>query len=126
MPTPVEVIAAYNALLGRARAIVEEIKDPYDDISEDFMMLSIDGEKATLSWLHEGYENSSFEVSKSFEARLLTLSDNEFNEWQQAEQALKKAEKEKRERDSEAERRERELRSLAYLKSKYEGGVEGD
>lgn len=118
----VEVITAYDALLIRAKAIVLESRARVwgDNLETKIMRLFIDGEWVTLYWFHdEGYDER-YEDSRRFEARLLKLSDDEFNAWCREEKARKKVEEIEVRRAEAKRRREEDLKRLAQLKAQYE------
>lgn len=76
-------IAAYDALLARAVAIVEN--PPYDKFLPDgpyIARLDIVGDTAILSTSHYASENDYLPASRRFSAHLLTVSDAELAAWQ--------------------------------------------
>jgi hypothetical protein len=84
---PKELVAAYVDLLDKALKIVQGA--PFwafiDEV--EYCFLSIDGETASLCWpridmgYHEHDSPSLEGKTKAFPAFLLSLSDDEINEW---------------------------------------------
>ncbi len=126
--TPAEIIAAYEDLLKKAKAI---LKGPpfFEDVDgNDGVALSIEGDDARVTWCECEYDSSYIdEEDKLFPSHLLLMTHAEIAVWKLNEtNAYKLAEQREREERAErakveTEQREREL--LATLKQKYEGNA---
>jgi hypothetical protein len=118
-----DTIAAYDALVARAIAIVD--KAPcWQFVGEpDFARLKIDGETATLVWPEDEtyYDSTTIKTRYvSFDAVLLTLSDRELSEWKAEQMRLYEQKEKERKAQEIAVREQNERAALAALKAKYE------
>jgi hypothetical protein len=110
-----DTIAAYDALVARAIAIVD--KAPFwRYVGEpSFARLTVDGDTATLMW-----PEAIQACHVSFASALLTLSGREFDEWKAEEMRLHQRKERERKAQEIAEREQSERAALAALKAKYE------
>jgi hypothetical protein len=118
-----DTIAAYDALVARAIAIVD--KAPFwRYVGEpSFARLTVDGDTATLMWpeAETYYDSTTIQACHvSFASALLTLSGREFDEWKAEEMRLHQRKERERKAQEIAEREQSERAALAALKAKYE------
>lgn len=118
-----QVIADYDALIERAKEILEPYVGYYAHVREErCARLTIEGDEATLSWpdIEYAYGDSSLEVeSKSFPAHLLTMPPAEFAAWKEEQISKGKAAQLASDAARAEQRKRDELATLAALKQKY-------
>jgi hypothetical protein len=118
-----KTVAEYNALLDRARKILDG--PPYLDSCDsagpndsELMRLNIKNDIATLQWMVGGYE-TDYPRSEDFPATLLTLSDDELDIWKANEKRLDDEQRTQREAQRQQDVEAAERVTYARLKAKF-------